>query len=246
MSTGARLGTEKRLCFSCFESADHQSRDCTLKKRCDMEDCGKYYHPLIHGSAPVFVVTPSGNSPPPVPPLNAAAPVFVGTSSVKCVSSTALLQIVSVVVATSEGVKVSIFALLDSGSQTSLILESFAGANSLVGEDSPLQLGNINSSGKPVRSRKVSFYFGATGGSEASAQIAVEEAWTVPQLNLPPQKVTRAMMQDFPHLNNLSIPEVNSEDLTVLLRANVLETILQHDVRGGRPGQPVAILTAFG
>ena len=84
------------------------------------------------------------------------------------------------------------------------------------------------------------------GGSEASAQIAVEEAWTVPQLNLPPQKVTRAMIEDFPHLNNLSIPEVNSEDVTVLLGANVLDAILQRDVRRGRPRQPVAILKAFG
>ena len=157
-----------------------------------------------------------------------------------------MLQMVPVVVASPEGVKVSTFALLDSGSQTSLILENFADAISLVGEDSPLQLGTINSTGNPVRSRKVSFHVGATGGSEASAQIAMEEAWTVPQLNLPPQKVTRAIMQDFPHLNNLSIPEVNSEDVTVLLGANVLEAILQHDVRRGRPGQLVAILTAFG
>ena len=89
------------------------------------------------------------------------------------------------------------------------------------------------------------FHVGAPGGggSEASAQIAVEEAWTVPQLNLPPQKVTRAMIEDFPHLNNLSIPEVNSEDVTVLLGANVLDAI-QRDVRRGRPRQPVAILKA--
>ena len=118
----ARLGKEKKLCFSCFESADHQSRDCTRTKRCDIEDCGKYHHPLIHGAAPVFVITPSGSSPPPVPPLNTAAPVFVGTSSVKCVPSAVLLQIVPVVVSIPEGVKVSTFALLDSGSQTSLIL----------------------------------------------------------------------------------------------------------------------------
>jgi len=74
----------------------------------------------------------------------------------------------------------------------------------------------------------------------------VEEAWTIPQLNLPPQRVTRAMMQNFPHLIDLDIPEVDSEDVTILLGANVLEAILQHDGRGGRPGQPVAIFTAFG
>ena len=54
------------------------------------------------------------------------------------------------------------------------------------------------------------------------------------------------MMQDFPHLTDLDIPKVDSEDATILLGANVLEAILQRDVRRGRPGQPVAILTAFG
>ena len=45
------------------------------------------------------------------------------------------------------------------------------------------------------------------------------------------------MMQDFPHLTNLDFPEVESKDVTILLGANVLEAILQHDVRRGRPGQ---------
>ena len=214
----AQLGKEKRLCFSCFESTDHQSRDCTRKKRCNMEGCDKYHHPLIHGAAPVFVGMPSVNNPPPVPPLNAAAPVFVGASSVNCVPTPFHADRTDSS-CDPKGVKVSTFALLDSGSQTSLILENFADAIGLDSENGPLQLDTINSSGRPVRSRKVSFHVGAPGrgGSEASAQIAVEEAWTVPQLNLPPQKVTRAMIQDFPHLNNLSIPEVNSEDVTVLL-----------------------------
>ena len=54
------------------------------------------------------------------------------------------------------------------------------------------------------------------------------------------------MIQDFPHLTDLSILEVDSKYLTILLGANVLEAILQHDVQRGRPGQPVAILTTFG
>ena len=53
-------------------------------------------------------------------------------------------------------------------------------------------------------------------------------------------------MQDFPHLTDLDIPEVDSENVTILLGANVLEAILKHYVRRGRPGQTVAILTAFG
>jgi len=54
------------------------------------------------------------------------------------------------------------------------------------------------------------------------------------------------MMQDFPHLTDLDMPEVDSEDVAILLGANVLEAILQLDVRRGRPRQSVAILTAFG
>jgi len=202
-----------------------------------VEGCSKYHHPIIHGATPVFVAPP---------PLKNAPPVFVGASSVNCTPSAVLLQIVPIAVATPSGVKVNTFARLDSGSQTWLILEKFADAIGLVGNDSTLQLGTINSSGEPIRSRKVSFHVGTVEGPETGVQITVEETWTIPQLNLPPQRVTHAMMQDFPHLIDLDIPEVDSEDVTILLEANVLEAILQHDVRRGSPGQPVAILTAFG
>jgi len=74
---------------------------------------------------------------------------------VNCTPSAVLLQIVPVAVATSSGVEVKTSALLDSGSQTSLYLEKFADAIGLAGNDSPLQLGTINSSGEPIRSRKV-------------------------------------------------------------------------------------------
>ena len=144
--------------------------------------------------------------------MNAAAPVYDPSA------------VVPIAAATPIGVKVNTFAVLDSGSQTWLILENFAEAIGLVGKDSPLQLGTFNLSGEPVRSRKVSFHVGAVEGPETGAQIAVEEAWTIPQLNLPPQRVTRTMMQDFPPLTDLGIPEVDSEDVTILLGANVLET----------------------
>ena len=62
----AQLGKEKTLCFSRFESADHQSSDSSRKKLCDVEGYNKYHHPLIHGAAPVFIAPP---------PLNSSSPV---------------------------------------------------------------------------------------------------------------------------------------------------------------------------
>ena len=165
-----QLGKEKELGFCCFESRDHQSRDCTRKKRCDMQGCNKYHHPLIPGAAPVFAGMPPLNSTAPVPPLNVAAPIFVGTSSVNGVSSAVPLQGVPVVVVTSKGVKANTFALLDFGSQTSIISENFADAIGLIGEDSSLQLGTINLSCEPVRSRKLSFNVGAVEETKTDTQ----------------------------------------------------------------------------
>ena len=80
------------------------------------------------------------------------------------------MQIVPIAVATASGVKVNTFALLDSGSQTTLILEEIADAINLVGKHSPLQLGTVNSSAEPIRSRKVSFHVGAFEGPETGVQ----------------------------------------------------------------------------
>ena len=135
------------------------------------------------------------------------------------VPSAVLLQIIAVAVATSIGVKVNTFALLDSGSITSLISKNCADAIGLVGEDNPLQLGTVNSSRDPVRWRIVSFHVGAVKGTKPDTQIVVDEAWTVPQLNLFPQRVTHTMMQGFTHLTDTSIPEVHSKDVTNFARS---------------------------
>ncbi|KAK3739937.1 hypothetical protein QZH41_015978, partial [Actinostola sp. cb2023] len=220
----ATFGKENNLCFLCFNSTDHQARNCPRKQLCDVGDCNKRHHPLIHG----------------------ADRVFVGTSSKNCAPTTVLLQIVPIVVTSQEGSNVQTFALLDSGSQTSLVLEDFANKVGLDGVTSTLHLGTVNSRDEAVRSRKVSFKVSAVNKVEDSHEVVVEEAWTVPQLNIPEQKVTRDMLKDLPHLSDIPIPEIDSGAVTILLGANVLEAILQRDVRRGNVGQPVAVLTAFG
>ena len=138
------------------------------------------------------------------------------------------------------------FALLDSGSQASLVLEEFANKIGLEGPSSLLNIGTINLSQEARPSRQVSFTISATGEGSDAPVIPVEQAWTVPHLNLPSQRVTRSMIQSWPHLQSLSIPEVDSRDVTILLGANALDAILHQEARRGAPGQPVAVHTAFG
>lgn len=115
----------------------------------------------------------------------------------------------------------------------------------LEGPREVLTLGTINSKEERKPSRKLSFSVKATSDDNAGSSLLIPEAWTVPQLNLPKQTVMRSLMQTWPHVVDLEIPEVDSMDVTVLLGANVLEAILQLEVRRGAPGQPAAIRTAF-
>ena len=53
-------------------------------------------------------------------------------------------------------------------------------------------------------------------------------------------------MQTWHHVTDLEIPEVDSKDVMILFGANMLEAILEPEVCRGSPGQPAAVLTAFG
>ena len=170
------------------------AKSCNLQGRCRIENCNRTHHLLIHG----------------------AAPVFVGTSSFE---TSALLQIVPINVQTPSGA-VQTYALLDSGSQASLIVEDFADKIGLQGETSVLHLGTVNSAHKAKTSRKFAFNVGTIGGPDVR-EIAVEEAWTIPRLNLPSQRNTQPIIDSWPHLKGLDIPLVDSKNVTFLLGANV-------------------------
>ena len=68
----------------------------------------------------------------------------------------------------------------------------------------------------------------------------------MPQLNVRPQTVDWSRRQEWLHLADLDIPDTSNKQIELLLGANVTEAIVQREARVGRPGQPVAVRTAFG
>ena len=74
----------------------------------------------------------------------------------------------------------------------------------------------------------------------------VPEAWSVPTLNVNRQRVSRKQREKMKHLRDLDIPDSYEGDVELLLGANVIEAVIQKEVRIGPPGQPVAVRTAFG
>ena len=72
------------------------------------------------------------------------------------------------------------------------------------------------------------------------------EAFSVEKVNVRKPTVNRKKLRSFTHLQGLEIPELTGGEIEVLLGANVLEAVLQREARVGKPGEPVAIRTAFG
>ena len=94
--------------------------------------------------------------------IHGATPVFVGASSANWDSKQVLLQIVPISIVLPNGLTEDTYALLDAGSQTSLILESLANEIGLDGEISELTIGTINSA-TTKKSKKVSFIVRSRG-----------------------------------------------------------------------------------
>ena len=155
-----------------------------------------------------------------------------------------LLQIVPVRVHGSAGRSRETLALLDPGSQTSLCADAVVSDLFLPGDETQLLLSHIGGTGPLQRSRKLRLVLSPLTG-EGNQQIVVPEAFSVPKVNIRTPVVSAKHSSHWKHLEGLPIPDCTAGKVELLLGANVLEAVLQREVRVGSAGQPVAIRTAF-
>ena len=136
-------------------------------------------------------------------------------------------------------------ALLDPGSQTSLCPDAVLHELRIKGEATQLSLKHIGGSEPPQRSQKIALQLSSLLG-ETCRLISVTEAHSVQNINIRTPVISSKDRSTWKHLLGLPIPDRLSGQVELLLVANVLEAVIQREVRVGRPGQPVVIRTAFG
>ena len=94
---------------------------------------------------------------------------------------------------------------------------------------------------------KISLQISPIDASEgAGERVLVPEVFSVPKLNIRPQRIDWKQRNKWRHLDGISIPDTNDRQVELLIGANVLEAVLQKEARVGPPGQPAAIRTHFG
>ncbi|XP_043220281.1 uncharacterized protein LOC122380842 [Amphibalanus amphitrite] len=238
-----QLARDNRRCYRCLGESHWASR-CRKKLICGENGCRGKHHPLLH--VPDHSSRRSEEQD--APALAADQPRSVMATALDATSGPrkALLQVVPVRVLGPAGKFVDTHALLDSGADTSLCIESVLRDLSVTGSTEKLTLGNVEGTGMTRPTMKVSLQVAPLSADGQCEPVKVPEVFSVPQLNIRPQRVDWSRRAQWKHLEGISIPDTNGRKIELLLGANVLEAILQREARVGGPGQPAAIRTYFG
>lgn len=241
-----RYVKETNRCFSCL-TYGHKLSKCFKRKQCTVIGCMKTHHPLLHEqSASDFENEVNSLEQSRIQDSDAQIVAAMKNETSVQEKSHVILQVVPIRVYGANNAFVDTYALLDSGSQTSLCSEELARKLQLKGELKLLTINNIEQNGNPKQVLRLNLKIKPNAKESSSAVIEVKEVWAIPKLNIRMPNVSAEIIQSFQHLRDLPMNFSYSGNVEVLLGANVMESLIQLDVRKGAPGQPIAIRTAFG
>ena len=232
------LVASSRCCFFCLKK-NHTAKQCKFARACGVDGCKMRHHRLLHGSNPI-ARGEVGSADKRAAEGNGSATARVVATSGGRGQSTTLLQLVPVKILGKHGKQKTVCALLDPGSQTSLCCEDVIEELDLAGESQLLRLQNVEGCGPARHTTRLQM---KVASIENGDLITVPEAFSVKDI-----KVTAPYVQkrsSWTHLQDVQLPKCDGK-VELLLGANVIEAILQLEVRVGKPGQPVGIRTAFG
>ena len=111
------------------------------------------------------------------------------------------LQVLVIYVLNKSGKRIKVNALLDSGSDSTLISEELANSLDLKGKEYQLNLSNVLNYQNTFTSKLVDFAICSDIHPEI---VNIQNAWVVDSLNLPKYKLNHEQLKsEFPHLKNV-------------------------------------------
>jgi hypothetical protein len=239
----AEWARDKKLCFRCLEGL-HRSAECPSKTVCTVADCGQRHHFLIHGAPRMFPPKSGGSE---YYEAKESRPKTNGptVNSIERLSVTTLLNVVPVILQ-ANGKIVHTHALLDNGSDVSLVRADIARSLNLTGKIRELTFGTFHGNDPPIETASVNFTLKSLDESFITKTV---QASTVPNLKLPKRSYSlKNLQRRWPHLRDVNSEQVDFGDVTVLIGADVQEAHQHLDYRKPPQGTiaPFGILTPFG
>ena len=213
-----------KICKNCFLKT-HLLKDCICSMKCRVDGCGKKHHTLLHLKSPHQATVNSTNK------QDFTKPDKFHT----------FLQVTPVTVIYGANTTV-VNALLDSGSDTTLITSELAKTLKLKEKQRKLNITSVISTSGLVTSKLVDF---STCSTHHLDQIEVKNAWVAHSLNLPSEHISKEIQRKWSHLKDVPI-DVTDKDISILKGGDLPHLHVCHDVISGNQNKPIAILTKLG
>ena len=154
------------------------------------------------------------------------------------------LWVVRVNVTSPKGKRISTFALLDNGSDTTVIREDLAKKLCLKGKPKPINLSTVKESTKEAF-KEVALNVSSVDGRN---QYDVSQALVFPKdkFRMPSQPRPPDDSDMYTRLDGIQLSEVRSDQIGILIGCDVPEAAIARNVRRGSNGNLLAIETIFG
>ncbi|KZS03751.1 Uncharacterized protein APZ42_033447 [Daphnia magna] len=228
----AAIVKESNACLRCL-GRDHLSRECRRTERCNQANCDGVHHPLLYGAPRLYPKTGS--------PKTAGFSGSVATGSTK----RTLLPIVPVILR-ANGKETHLFALLDGGSEISVIKKEKATLLGLEGRTERVITKTVDGESRPTTHKIVKFDISSLDGRFTFNIMDVHVMDTF-RLNKNSIDLT-SLSKKWPHLAHVPIHSVLDEDVAILIGQDHPAAIEIFETRKDPYHQraPRAYLTAFG
>ncbi|XP_018653433.1 hypothetical protein Smp_188510 [Schistosoma mansoni] len=221
-----------KLCNVCLK-ANHIAKNCRSPRSCDVKGCGWRHHTLLHrkqeeqrdGSSDAHINTQ-----------------FCTEGYVKHTQSPVAFAVVPVWIKNGEKI-IQTCAFLDSGSDTSLIVDDLADELGLKGKPKLVSLKTLSNESSLV-SKEVDIELHSI---DFLSSVKVQKVLTVRKLPAVHRVVPTAhQMASWSHLKDISFPRVEDENVKLLIGCNAPSVHEMKEIRTGKTNEPSAARTLLG
>ena len=234
----------KGLCFNCLSNT-HQISNCKSKVKCKIKECGKKHNTILHN---VSYKPPSTNADSTADNKNKQQQERqqnqqdqrVINSHSRTTSKHLFLQVLPVTLKHSNKT-VTVDALLNSGSDTTIISENVAQYLGLQGEERQVEIKSALSKTVHFNTKIVSYEIVTNNGS-SNANI---NAYTASHLEVPTVKYDANEIKN-QHLRGITFCDINDDNGGLLKGTNYANLLIHRDFQVGDPGGPIAVKTVLG
>lgn len=208
--------------------------------------CGAFHHSLLHPTQ--FHVSVSEDHMPDARSTeveNVTAATSCTTTGTED-SDTVLLQVVPLRVVGNDGLAVRTYAMLDSGSEITLVDPSLVKFLHLRGQPDRLVFSTVSKRNEPQEGERVDLAVESLI-DEQPQRLHLRGSWSGNELQIPMRhQCITANKGRWPHLQDVPFPEVDHPKISLIIGTNVLEAFIPLEVHHGNSEDPIAICSCLG